>query len=168
MKCDKCHKNEATIHYTEIVHNQMIKMNLCEECAKTKGVGVQSPFSISDLLSGLAQIDAQESECAEPVCKCCGLEFSGFRKTGTLGCSECYEAFKEPLKSLLKTIHKNVQHKGKKFKKASTDKSKQYDPKEEILQLKAELKKSVETENYERAAELRDNIKELEDNPKKD
>ena len=162
MKCDKCHKNEATIHYTEIVHNQMIKMNLCEECAKTKGVGAQSPFSISDLLSGLAQIDAQESAFEEPVCGCCGLEFSGFRKTGTLGCSECYEAFQEPLKSLLKTIHKNVQHKGKKLKSGSTVKIKKCDITEEITHLKDELKKAVETENYERAAELRDNIKELE------
>ncbi|MCD6459941.1 UvrB/UvrC motif-containing protein [bacterium] len=168
MKCDKCHKNEATIHYTEIVHNQMIKMNLCEQCAKNKGIGVQSPFSISDLLSGLAQIDAQESMFEEPVCKCCGLEFSGFRKTGTLGCSECYKAFKEPLKSLLKTIHKNIQHKGKKLKKGSAGRSRKVNVAEEIAQFKSELHKAVESENYERAAELRDNIKELEAKLKKD
>jgi len=112
MLCDICHKNEATVHYTEIVHNQMIKMDLCEECAKVKGVGVQSPFSISDLLSGLAEMDTG-TRFEDPVCKGCGLSFTGFRKSGRLGCPECYETFKVPLESLIKTIHKSSKHAGK-------------------------------------------------------
>lgn len=163
VKCDICQKHEATIHYTEIVHNQMIKMNICEECAKAKGVGIQSPFSISDLLSGLAELDQQVASPAnDPVCSCCGLALSGFRKSGRLGCSECYETFKESLTSLLQTIHKSTRHKGKKFRDSSVDKVKKETVSTQIKHLKDELHSAVEQEDYERAADLRDQIKELE------
>ncbi len=164
MKCDICHKNEATIHYTEIVHNQMIKMNICEGCAQEKGVGIPSPFSISDLLSGLAELDTETASFADPVCPCCGLSLSSFRKCGRLGCSECYETFKDSLMSLLQTIHKNTKHKGKRFRSVPRQGTKKVMPEDKIKQLKEALHKAVEKEEYEHAAELRDQIKELEKN----
>lgn len=161
MLCDICHKNEATVHYTEIVHNQMIKMDLCEECAKVKGVGVQSPFSISDLLSGLAEMDAG-ANFEDPVCKCCGLSFTGFRKSGRLGCAECYETFKVPLESLIKTIHKSSKHAGKQFGMHTVAEQHKFSDEEKLNQLKQKLHLAVEKEEYELAAQLRDQIKEIE------
>ena len=160
MLCEICNKNEATIHYTEIVHNQMIKMHICEECAKTKGIGIQSPFSIADLLSGLAEADQENVQMQDPVCEGCGLSFSHFRQTGRLGCSECYKTFKVPLESLLKTIHKATRHTGKKYQK-----TKEVDQKkvlqEELKCLQKDLQAAVEEEKYELAAELRDQIMDL-------
>lgn len=162
MLCDICHKTEATVHYTEIVHNQMIKMDLCESCAKAKGVGVQSPFSISDLLSGLTEIDENVQTYEDPVCPCCGLSFSAFRKSGRLGCSECYAAFATQLQSLIKTIHKNTQHKGKRFRTAGADQETTVSVEGQITELKKQLEQAIENEEYERAADLRDQIRELE------
>lgn len=162
MLCDICKKKEATVHYTEIVHNQMIKMDICEDCAQAKGIGIQSPFSISDLLSGLAEIDSQVAAYADPVCPCCGLSFSEFRKHGRLGCSECYSTFKGPLESLLHTIHKNTRHKGKKLQTELQSSKETLDIGEKIAELKKELHDAVNKEEYEYAAELRDQIKELE------
>ncbi len=162
MLCDICHKKEATVHYTEIVHNQMIKMDLCEGCAKAKGVGVQSPFSISDLLSGLTEIDDSVQTYEDPVCPGCGLKFSEFRKSGRLGCSDCYLAFADQLQSLLKTIHKNTQHKGKRYRGKESDSETSVSVKDRIKDLKDELNKAIAAEAYERAAELRDQVKDLE------
>ncbi|MEW6534017.1 MAG: UvrB/UvrC motif-containing protein [Candidatus Auribacterota bacterium] len=162
MVCDICGKKEATVHYTEIVHNQMIKMDICEDCAHAKGVGIQSPFSISDLLSGLAELDSEVSAYADPVCSCCGLSFKEFRKRGRLGCSECYETFKAPLESLLQTIHKNTRHKGKKFREQPDKNISDTDMKTKLKELKNELKQAIEKEEYEYAADLRDRIKDIE------
>ena len=41
MNCEICKVRPAKVHYTEIVNNQMTKMNLCLECAEEKGVDVQ-------------------------------------------------------------------------------------------------------------------------------
>ena len=171
MLCDICNKKEATVHYTEIVHNQMVKMDLCEGCAKAKGIGVQSPFSIADLLTGLAEVGVEDHHLQDPVCKCCGLSFSSFRKRGRLGCSECYETFREPLESLLKSIHKNTQHKGKKvgsslLKKCKSKKSDAnidvVSSKDKLVAMRKELKTLVDLEEYEKAAVLRDAIRDIE------
>ncbi len=172
MLCDICNKKEATVHYTEIVHNQMVKMDLCEECAKAKGIGVQSPFSISDLLSGLAEVVSEDHKSHDPVCECCGLSFSSFRKRGRFGCSECYETFKEPLESLLKSIHKNTQHKGKKLGggvSMKQKKSKESPNGQDVVSLedklaeaRERLRKLVDSEEYEKAAVLRDEIRDIE------
>ncbi|MDX9703060.1 MAG: UvrB/UvrC motif-containing protein [Candidatus Auribacterota bacterium] len=162
MLCDICHKAEATVHYTEIVHNQMIKMDLCEACAMAKGVGVQSPFSISDLLSGLTEIDDNNHTYEDVACPCCGLRFSEFRKSGRLGCGDCYMAFAEQLQSLLKTIHKNTQHKGKRYRSKESGAEESVSLKETVKKLKEELNKAIAEEAYELAAELRDQVKEIE------
>ena len=54
MKCSKpdC-ENEATVHLTEIVEGKMQKNDLCEECAREKGVTDPEGFTLADLLLGL-------------------------------------------------------------------------------------------------------------------
>ena len=38
MICDVCQDKHATVYLTQIVDGQMQKVNLCEDCAKDKGV----------------------------------------------------------------------------------------------------------------------------------
>ncbi len=38
MMCCVCKENEAKVHLTQIVGDKMQKVDLCEECAKQKGV----------------------------------------------------------------------------------------------------------------------------------
>lgn len=168
MLCDNCHKNEATVHLTEIINDKVTKMHLCEECAKAKGSEMESHFGLSDLLAGLADIAVpQESKGQAKALKCpsCGFTFQEFQKIGRLGCPVCYETFGGQLNPLLKRIHGSDRHFGKvpaHFNRGKTDKETN-----EIQDLKLKLQKAVSDEAFEEAAVLRDKIKDIENNLKK-
>jgi len=161
MLCDICGKNEATVHLTEIINEQMTKLHLCEECAKKKGAEMEEHFGLADLLAGLANLDTPVETMKDKKVKCaaCGMTYSDFKKIGRLGCGQCYEAFKTYLAPLLKRIHGSDIHMGKSpEKKARTTKSRKID----IEQLRRRLKRAVELEEFEEAAQLRDEIKKYE------
>ena len=146
------------MHLTEIVNGQMKKIDLCEECAKEKGVTDPQGFALADLLLGLGASSEMDSAGPELECSTCGFTQADFKKTGRLGCSTCYTVFSEPLEGMLKQMHKGTQHIGKvpKVLRAQLDITKQQD------QLNEQLQKAIEMENYEEAARLRDHLKELE------
>ena len=54
MLCRICKAKQATVHLTMIAFAKMRKVDLCEECAKTKGVNDPTGFSLADLLLGLS------------------------------------------------------------------------------------------------------------------
>jgi len=162
MQCDVCGKKKATVHLTEIVDEQMTEMHLCESCAREKSVHMEQQFGLADLLAGLADFGQQVKDVEKVKIKCsgCGLTYEDFRKFGRLGCSECYASFREYLGVLLKKIHGSARHSGKmpaKYQVLSTKTD--ADPLEE---LKHHLKQAIQAENFEKAAELRDKIHELE------
>ncbi len=172
MLCNICHKKEAVIHFTEIIDNQITKLHLCEECAKTKGL--QFPFgkplfSMADLLAGLSNFDTYSLEQKAKVkCPNCGVTYNDFKRNGKLGCSECYSCFKAELKPILKRIHGGISHLGKapvaRGKKTTRRKKKTTGPPSvdiQINQLHTELQEAVKNEEYEKAAVIRDKIKEL-------
>lgn len=159
MKCcqGEC-ENEATVHLTEIVDGQMKKIDLCEECAKEKGVTDPQGFALADLLLGLGASSEMEQSSADLECPTCGFAHADFKKSGRLGCSDCYATFGDPLEAMLKQMHKGTQHVGKvpKALRAAMDVNRQRE------RLGTQLTKAVEAENYEEAAQIRDQIKELE------
>src|SRR3989338_6122569 len=115
MLCDICQKKQATVHLTEIVDEVMAELNLCEECAREKSIKMEQQFSLADLIGGLSDFgkQAEDLEKVRLSCQSCGLTYENFRKTGRLGCSDCYISFKRYLVSLLKKIHGSSQHLGK-------------------------------------------------------
>ncbi len=115
-------------------------------------------FALADLLLGLGASSEMDSAGPELECPTCGFAQADFKKTGRLGCSTCYTVFAEPLEGMLKQMHKGTQHIGKvpKALRAKLDTTKQRE------RLNTQLKKAIETENYEEAAQLRDQLKELE------
>lgn len=159
MKCCLCKEREATVHLTQIVGDKMQKLDLCEECARSKGVNDPTGFSLADLLLGLS--GAQETEprprSSDLRCPHCGFSQAEFKKLGRFGCPECYQTFAEGLDDLLKTMHKGVRHVGK-VPKAYRGVE---DLKRRLQRLQQELARAVQEENFERAAELRDEIKQL-------
>jgi protein arginine kinase activator len=157
MLCEKCKKNKATVRYTEVVDNKVIKMNLCEECAKKKGVTVQAPFTISNLLAGLAELGLRPEVDVRKKCPGCGLSYDGFQRTGRLGCARCYEVFEGNLRPLLETIHRSAMHVGKTPVKARAQKK----DVEKLEDLENRLRNAVAQEEYEEAARLRDEIQAL-------
>lgn len=161
MTCDICGQNQATVHFTEIVNDQMTELHLCEECAKEKGAQMEQHFDISDLLAGLADFGApQQPTVEEKSLKCpkCGLTYNDFKKIGRLGCEDCYMTFKKNLAPLLKRIHGSSQHYGKGPLKAAKD----IKSRDELSEIRGKLQKAIAMEDFEEAARLRDKIKELE------
>jgi len=156
MLCCVCKEKEATVHLTQIAGDKMQKVDLCEDCAKQKGVNDPAGFSLADLLLGLGA--SQELEQAaggvEIKCPTCGFTQADFKKAGRLGCAECYKTFAEGLVGLLKTMHKGTRHMGK----APHALQQSRDLSERLKALQKKLAKAVADENFEQAALLRDEI----------
>ena len=159
MLCNACKQNEAKVHLTKIVGDKMQKVDLCEDCSKDKGV--DDPTSYSDLLMGLSAepVPSEPEPAAEPGAKCpaCGYSQADFKKAGRFGCSECYDTFGEGLVVMLKTMHKGTRHTGK--VPAALHQSRAEAQKVKLLQKR--LDKAITEENFEEAAQLRDEIKRL-------
>jgi protein arginine kinase activator len=153
-----CKQNPAKVHLTQIVGDKMQKVDLCEECAKQKGVNDPAGFSLADLLLGLGA--SQEISSGEDVkCANCGFTQADFKKAGRLGCSQCYTTFAEGLEGLLKSMHKGVKHVGK----VPVALRQSRDLNDRLKNLQKKLDKAVTSEDFEEAASLRDEIKTTKD-----
>ena len=158
MLCDICHKNIATVHLTEIINDKVVEMHICQGCAKTKAEELKEQLSISDLLGGLIEIGEAEKKELAARCSVCGLTYSGFKKKGRLGCGNCYKTFRNKLIPLLKKIHGSTHHAGK----FPSPLEKKISAQTKLEELKDKLQRVIQLENYEEAAQLRDQIKKLE------
>ena len=91
MVCNICGKNQATVHLTEIIDEQITELHLCEECAQKKGAQMESHFGLSDLLAGLADLGTQFNKTKTDIklkCPKCGLTYKDFKKIGRASCRE--------------------------------------------------------------------------------
>jgi len=173
MTCDICAKKKATVHLTEIVDEQMSEMHLCEECARQKSSQMEQQFGLADLLAGLSDTsktaNSKDSEKSTLKCTRCDLPYEDFRKFGRLGCGECYTSFKEHLTGLLRKIHGSNKYLGKKPAKNGEDQT-TASPEavaalvasDNLSDLKQQLHSAIGAEDFEKAAQLRDKIRNLE------
>lgn len=172
MVCNLCGTQEATIHLTEIVNNQMIEIHLCEACAQEKGTDFKTHFQMGDLMSTLMSSPeklAKGSGEKRLAGKCpeCGLTYEEFGKTGRLGCAYCYEAFAKFLMPLIKRVQRSLQHIGKKPLLSSNMPAPSSSYVTDLKLLQERLKKSIQLEAFEEAAKIRDEIRQLEEKQKK-
>jgi protein arginine kinase activator len=159
MLCDHCGKNEAIIHLTQIEKNQMATVHLCEGCAAAKGLEPGANVGNLPLTEFLAQVGRGESSGGNGPCAFCGLRLDEFKKTGRLGCPQCYVSFEPHLKGLLRRLHGGIQHVGKVYLPPDPSLAAQQ---ERLAGLRRKLDKAVQSEDFERAAQLRDMIRTLE------
>lgn len=180
MLCERCGKNQASVRYTQIINNQGQEINLCEACSEELGLmnnmDFTMPISFSSFFGDFFKefennsFIHQLSQTQELKCKNCGLTFEEFLNNGKFGCSNCYIDFKDEIDPILKKIQGSNRHIGRLEKirnerateKTENLKSNIKEEKDELMQLKDELKKAIQEENYEHAAEIRDKIKEIE------
>jgi len=165
MICNVCGQNEATIHLTEILNNQMMEVHLCEACAEQKGADFKSHFDFNKLLASLADFGAElkPDRASALVCKDCGMTYEEFGKTGRLGCANCYQTFEKLLTPLIKRIQRDTKHTGKAPLKTTGEVKQAL----ELRELQERLRKSVQSETFEEAARIRDRIQELQEKLKK-
>jgi protein arginine kinase activator len=159
--CSVCKEKPATVFLTNISSDDKAqKLDLCDECAKAKGLDSNLaffPFADTKLGLGASQEIETASGGVETRCPRCGFTQADFKKSGRLGCAQCYLTFSEGLGGLLKTMHKGTRHVGK----APEVLRESRDMAERVKTLKKKLERAIEEEKFELAAELRDQISEL-------
>lgn len=159
MLCQRCKKNPATVHLTEIVDSEKRERHLCEKCSAQEGLVVQSHEPINELLAQFVMAHAGAQELAQLSCQKCGMTFTQFRNGGLLGCPEDYQTFRKPLLALLERVQEgNTEHVGKVPGRKGQKRKRQH----KIMQLQRKLKRAVSVEDYETAAALRDQIEAME------
>lgn len=170
MQCENCKKNEANVYLTQIINGKKQELRLCEQCAKElngfhneASNSFGSAFTFQNILSGLMDYMSPSqhiTKTSDLTCKNCGTTYSEFKKNGLLGCSECYEEFNISINPVIKKVQGNIEHVGKLPKKMG----KEIVEKRRLTKLKEDLQKAIAGEEYEKAAEIRDQIKSLQNN----
>ena len=153
MLCTKCKKNEATVHYQEIINGKKKEYNLCQDCANQMKLFSFDPFDLDPLW--LTPNLFRETSV---TCPHCGLSLDRFSKEGKFGCQDCYRAFSDQVPSLLNRIHGHSRHVGKIPKRGGGA----LRVKTQLESLHSQMDKAVAEQNFEQSAQLRDEIKRLE------
>ncbi len=161
IECNSCNL-PATVHLTQIVNGQIKKIDLCENCAKEKGVTDPEGFSLAELLSTAGSSNSETKKGNSPagqglVCESCGFSQHNLNKLGRMGCPDCYKTFGSILKPMLTTMHVGTGHCGK-FPEFASDRM---DMQKKLSQLEKQIAKAIEEERYEDAALCRDQIRQL-------
>ncbi len=170
MLCQNCKTKNATTHIKTIMNGQLSEYYLCADCAKEKGYG--NIFSglendLGNLLGGLLGGASSTDEVER--CEVCGTSFADITETGKLGCAHCYDRFREQLLPMIRRIHGEAKHKGKRpggsaLRIVEPNQKLAVAPANDLQAKKLKLKQAIEEQNFEEAAVLRDEIKELEKN----
>ena len=162
MKCDNCNKN-ATVHLTEIKGGKKIEKHLCEECAaQAEGLPVKSHTPINELLTNFVMAHSGLQKEAGTVCEHCGITWAEFRQHGLLGCEHDYPLFEKDLTPLLQRAHEGATHHLGKVPRRRGASGVPMKRSVDLNRLRKELARAIEVEDYERAAKLRDQIRQAE------
>ena len=172
MLCEKCKKRTATVFYNETVNGKARAYSLCGECASklresgelqdiTSMIGgFPDPFSMfqNELFGGFFGLPAVKTASAEKKCPSCSTTYPEIAKHGKVGCPACYETFADELSKTIQSVHGTTTHVGSVPSRHRAQKARA----EQMKLLKRQLQESVLKEDYETAAALRDEIRQLE------
>ncbi len=159
MLCDDCGKNNARLHYTQIVNGRKMDKHLCEKCARAYSASNYN-MTLPNIMTGFLSNQVKKEAIRTEQCSECQLTYDSFRRDGKLGCEKCYQVFSDRLAPLLSNIHPHTVHKGK-IPQNSTESLKRM---RQLENLKEQLEKAISDEAFEEAAKLRDEIREIEKN----
>ena len=171
MLCEKCKKRTATVFYNENINGKARSFSLCGECAaKLRDAGeVQDvtsmigsfadPFSTlhDDLFGGFFGIPSQVVSKQQKKCPECEATYAEISKLGKVGCPQCYQTFREELSGLIASVHGTTAHTGSVPARHRAKKERDL----HLQSLQNQLQEAIQAEKYEKAAELRDEIKRL-------
>ena len=186
MKCEQC-DSEATVHELRVVNGKRVERHLCEKCARNEGIAIQAGMSVPELIEKMLEQTVEGTKAAPSAkakpetsrstsCPECGTTWTEFRQSGLLGCASCYAAFEHQLGPLLERAHQGGTHHVGKLPKGALTGTRQLargkDPVEAVLggpeqmagkaaALRKQLEEAVRTEQYERAATIRDELRRL-------
>ena len=166
--CEECGVNEACYTISVMMGGQITQRHLCADCMAKMNMNLAAgnvKHLLSAIMSAISgsveEATASASEEADAgaaiVCERCGISLSQFTKSGKLGCPNCYQAFREQLTPMLQQIHGRVQHAGRKplDDEAAQRRRAVYE------RLSRQLEQAVTMEDFETAAILRDQLRQL-------
>jgi len=159
MMCDVCKEREHVVKLSKVDGDTHTYVHLCEKCAAERGVEVTAAsHPLGDLLHAVQQqMIAAPGEAGR--CTFCSATLKDFKSTGRLGCARCYIAFESSLRDLLRRVHGNSRHAGRRYEPPVAGLPDQLT----ILgELRQQLRRAIEAEQFEEAAQLRDRIRVLE------
>lgn len=160
MLCDKCGKNEATVHMMQNINGQVSEINLCSECAKqAESAWGFHPFDMNDIFQSFFDTGSIfTSSLPSLACKTCSTTLDSFKKTGLLGCPDCYDSLRQDIEPIISTMHGSTEHKGQRPEgEANPESTKE----NKVEMLNAQLQQAIAEERYEDAAKIRDEIKQM-------
>jgi protein arginine kinase activator len=167
MTCERCGQRPATVHLTELANGEKNESHLCELCAgemQQQGYGFAVPpiqlhhFLASLLNHNVSEDKEQKAQSTGRICEKCGATEEQIAKQGLLGCGDCYPYFADRVQPLLRKIHGSIRHTGK-VPERTGGRARLV---KEVVTLKSSLKDAVAREDFELAAQLRDQVHLLE------
>jgi len=159
--CEECGSRPACVHMLKVLNGEKSEKHLCEKCASSTGeacLAVGIHFSVNDLIKAMFSQEQDNSSDLQVTCPNCGMAFEDFSNSGKIGCNVCYGVFSEQLEPILKRVHGTSSHTGKVPHNAGVAIGLRL----KVKGLRQELDRSVQREDYESAAKLRDSIRLLE------
>lgn len=167
MKCQHCDKN-ATFHITELTGGKPQELHLCEDHARQYLTQGEEQTATGSSLAGVLAQQLAVGQAAQELakldqrsCPVCGITFYEFRNQGRLGCPYDYVCFQKELEPLVVNIHGETEHRGKqpaRYVGGTQERT-------QLVRLRREMHAAVAEEAYERASQLRDEIRQLETAP---
>lgn len=161
MVCDICKTGDAVIQLTEVEGKGVRQLHLCEKCAAERGVETTITAPKPEITSFLQTVHQQMAVSQGDAARCtfCSGTLKDFRTTGRLGCAHCYDAFEMSLRDLLRRVHGNSRHIGRKYEAPSADSTETAGTANE---LRAQLLRAIQGEQFEQAANIRDQLRGME------
>jgi protein arginine kinase activator len=161
MLCETCKERDAVVHHIQVIATGVQHVHLCEKCAAAKGVETTITMHQHPLGEMLQAVQQQTSSTTADAASCtfCGYTPRDFRTSGRLGCAHCYDALEHSLRELLRSLHGNSKHVGQRYTAPQVQMESKVDS---IHDLEDRLRRAVESEQFELAAELRDRIRVIE------
>jgi protein arginine kinase activator len=160
--CDDCREHDAVVQYTAVKDNVVVQLHLCEQCAAERGVETTvNTLPKHPLGEFLQQVQQQLVTTPTDTARCtfCGTTMADFKATGRWGCARCYSQFEVGIRDLLRRVHGHSRHIGRNYK---VPKSETLERSAVLGELRERLRRAIEGEQFEQAAELRDRIKGME------
>ena len=158
MMCENCGKNPATTHLKTVVNGMIHENHLCSFCAANSGYGNLGGLSLTNMLASMFGESISNGKPISKRCECCGASFSDIAQSGRVGCSECYTTFRKELLPSLNRLHGKAIHIGN----TPNEERKKESAADKIKKLKLKLADAIKAEEFEDAAKLRDEIRDLE------
>lgn len=163
MLCDVCRERDATVTLTHAVKGEVNVLHLCQRCAADRGIetSITTPLKnmIADYLPAVQASQAVTAHLDSLRCAFCSMTLADFRETGRLGCASCYTTFDQSLRALLRRVHGNAKHAGRQYDAPPPDLLHEVTA---LGELRERLRRAIAQEEFEQAAQLRDQIRGME------